>query len=84
MSEWIIFRKRNKKIAKWPDGPKFEQFMRDAPIELGAIGVCLNDTQNPPRFYEFAGFVDTKQIELIECKTGKNKFVSLELFWPLT
>ena len=84
MSEWVKFIKRNKPIAKWPGGPRFERFMHDAPVNIGSIGVCLNDKQNPPTFYEFAGFVDTRKIELTECKTGKSRFVSLELFWPLT
>lgn len=88
MTQWQKFIKRNKPVAKWLGGPKFEAFMHDAPIEMGTIGVCLNDTKNPPQFYQFAGFVDTKTIELVKLgenlENGKLKTVPIKLFWPLT
>lgn len=89
MSEWVKFIKRNKPIAKWPGGPRFERFMHDAPVDIGSIGVCLDDTRNPPRYYEFDGFYDTKTVDLVLLDSqNKNRMytrrVPIELFWPLT
>jgi len=88
MTQWTQFLEQNKTLKQWPGGPKFEAFMHDAPIEMGTIGVCLNDTGNPPQFYQFAGFVDIKTIDLVKLgenlENGKLKRVSIDLFWPLT
>lgn len=88
MTQWTQFVEQNKALKDWPGGPAFERFMNAAPVEYGTIGVCLNDTGNPPQFYQFAGFIDTKTIDLVklgeDIGKGELRAVSIELFWPLT
>lgn len=89
MTQWQNFIERNKQTERDPRGPAWEQFLNDAPIECGAIGVCIDDTRNPPRFYEFDGFYDTKTVDLvlIDSKNPHRMYsrrVPIEIFWPLT
>jgi hypothetical protein len=73
----------NRERAEWVE------FITNAPLECGTIGVCLDDTRNPPKFYEFDGYIDTKTVELVllgSINGGRmyTRRVPIELFWPLT
>ena len=73
----------NREHADWVE------FINNAPLECGSIGVCLDDTRNPPRYYEFDGYIDTKTVELVllDSKNPRRMYtrrVPIELFWPLT
>ena len=90
MTQWQNFIERNKQTERNPRGPAWEQFLNDAPIGCWVtMGVCLDDTRNPPRFYEFDGFYDTKTVDLVllDSKNPHRMYlrrVPIELFWPLT
>jgi hypothetical protein len=65
------------------------EFITNAPLDCGSIGVCLDDMRTPPRYYEFDGYIDMKTVELV-LLDSKNPYrmytrrVPIELFWPLT
>jgi hypothetical protein len=65
------------------------EFITNAPLECGSIGVCLDDTRNPPRYYELDGYWDMQTVDLVLLNSkNKNRMytrrVPIELFWPLT
>jgi hypothetical protein len=65
------------------------EFITNAPLECGSIGVCLDDTRNPPRYYELDGYIDMQTVELVLLDSrNKNRMytrrVPIEIFWPLT
>lgn len=69
--------------AQWVKMPNNER------LKCGSIGVCLDDTRNPPRFYEFDGYWDMRTVDLVLLDSkNKNRMYSrrvpIELFWPLT
>jgi hypothetical protein len=73
----------NRERAEWVE------FITNAPLECGTIGVCLDDTRNPPKFYEFDGYIDKKTVELVLLDSENprrmcTRRVPIELFWPLT
>lgn len=90
MTQWEYFIQENQKTPREITGSKWEMFVKAAPIECWeTIGVCLDDNRNPPKFYEFDGFYDTKTVDLVLLDSqNKNRMytrrVPIELFWPLT
>ncbi len=65
------------------------EFITNAPLECGCIGVCLDDTRNPPKFYEFDGYIDMQTVELVLLDSGNprrmyTRRVPIDMFWPLT
>ena len=65
------------------------EFITNAPLECGSIGVCLDDNRNPPRYYEFDGYWDMQTVDLVllDSKNPHRMYsrrVPIELFWPLT
>jgi hypothetical protein len=73
----------NRERAAWIE------FITNAPLECGTIGVCLDDTRNPPKFYEFDGYWDMHTVDLVllgSIKGGRmyTRRVPIDMFWPLT
>ena len=69
--------------AQWVKMPNNER------LKCGSIGVCLDDTRTPPRYYEFDGYWDMQTVDLVLLNSkNKNRMytrrVPIELFWPLT
>ncbi|CAB5238440.1 hypothetical protein UFOVP164_37 [uncultured Caudovirales phage] len=65
------------------------EFITNAPLECGSIGVCLDDTRTPPRYYEFDGYIDMKTVELVllDSENPRRMYtrrVPIDMFWPLT
>jgi len=65
------------------------EFITNAPLECGAIGVCLDDTRTPPRYYEFDGYRDMQTVDLIliDSKNPRRMYtrtVPIDMFWALT
>lgn len=73
----------NRERAEWV------QFITNAPLECGCIGVCLDDTRTPPRYYEFDGYIDQKTVELVllDSENPRRMYtrrVPIDMFWALT
>ena len=73
----------NRERADWV------QFITNAPLECGCIGVCLDDTRTPPRYYEFDGYIDQKTVELVllDSENPRRMYtrrVPIDMFWALT
>ena len=89
MTKWEYFIQENQKTARELTGSKWEMFLSAAPIECGSIGVCLDDTRTPPRYYEFDGFYDTKTVDIVLLNSENprrmyTRRVPIDMFWPLT
>jgi len=90
MTQWQNFIENTKTLEKNPRGFIWEKFCNDAPIQwYSTIGVCVDDTRTPPRFYEFDGFYDTKTVDLVLIDSNNphrmyTRRVPIEIFWPLT
>ena len=73
----------NRERAEWLE------FITNAPLECGCIGVCLDDTRTPPRYYEFDGYRDMQTVDLvlIDSKNPRRMYtrtVPIDMFWALT
>ena len=73
----------NRERADWVE------FITNAPLECGCIGVCLDDTRTPPRYYEFDGYIDMKTVELVllDSENPRRMYtrrVPIDMFWALT
>jgi hypothetical protein len=73
----------NRERAEWVE------FITNAPLECGCIGVCLDDTRTPPRYYEFDGYIDMKTVELVllDSENPRRMYtrrVPIDMFWALT
>jgi len=73
----------NRERADWVE------FITNAPLECGCIGVCLDDTRTPPRYYEFDGYIDQKTVELVllDSENPRRMYtrrVPIDMFWALT
>jgi hypothetical protein len=83
MGQFAALDIENRERAQWIE------FITNAPLECGSIGVCLDDTRNPPRYYELDGYWDMQTVDLVLLNSkNKNRMytrrVPIELFWPLT